>query len=291
MTQHLETYEWLLITTAIPYGADSHGHIVIEGLGLDASSLEPYRAQIAWTFEEGKLIAAKGLINSTALLSRDITLISHNGKTAFILPAGEGSTAIVSYVFTDEGHKDTTGWVIEGVPIGGGDGTPFEGTAINIINTFNSVHQEVLVGSPTAWIDSIVPPGFLAYLGQTFDTEKFPILASYFPDGRLPDLSGDFLRAAEVGRTIFSKQSQSVQALSLTINSGGNHYHPVPYMRKLGYMRGGDSSNYRGYCHNQGNNKHNTDSAGNHSHSGTVKGTGSETRPANMSVLFITKAG
>ncbi|WIM82822.1 phage tail protein [Gallibacterium anatis] len=81
-----------------------------------------------------------------------------------------------------------------------------------------------LVGMPFAYPLSSVPAGFLAMQGQAFDKSRYPILAQRYPNGRLPDMRGEFIRGwdngrgADSGRTLLSSQDDAFQ----------DHYHALP---------------------------------------------------------------
>lgn len=60
------------------------------------------------------------------------------------------------------------------------------------------------VGSPIPWPKSTAPSGFLVCNGQSFNKTSYPLLASAYPSGVLPDLRGEFIRGLDAGRNIDS---------------------------------------------------------------------------------------
>ncbi|EQC00329.1 tail fiber protein [Photorhabdus temperata] len=68
----------------------------------------------------------------------------------------------------------------------------------NLINAVNNIP----VGAPIPWPTAIPPAGWLQCNGAAFDKSKFPKLAEAYPDGRLPDLRGEFIRGWDDGRGI-----------------------------------------------------------------------------------------
>ncbi len=60
------------------------------------------------------------------------------------------------------------------------------------------------VGSPIPWPKSTAPGGFLICNGQSFNKVTYPLLASAYPSGILPDLRGEFIRGLDSGRGVDS---------------------------------------------------------------------------------------
>ncbi|WYC18388.1 tail fiber protein [Yersinia phage vB_YpM_MDG45] len=73
------------------------------------------------------------------------------------------------------------------------------------------------VGAPIPWPQSAVPSGFLACNGQSFNKTTYPLLASAYPSGILPDLRGEFIRGldagrgVDTGRTVLSAQGDAIR--------------------------------------------------------------------------------
>ncbi|WP_439257123.1 tail fiber protein [Lonepinella sp. BR2271] len=70
-------------------------------------------------------------------------------------------------------------------------------------DAFSALH-DLMVGIPFPYPLSAVPSGCLAMNGQKFNTSTYPILAKKYPTGVLPDLRGEFLRGADMGRGVDS---------------------------------------------------------------------------------------
>ncbi|EQC00328.1 tail fiber protein [Photorhabdus temperata] len=64
--------------------------------------------------------------------------------------------------------------------------------------------SNIPVGVPAPWPTATPPAGWLQCNGAAFDKLKFPKLAEAYPDGRLPDLRGEFIRGWDDGRGIDS---------------------------------------------------------------------------------------
>ncbi|EKS7807547.1 tail fiber protein [Edwardsiella ictaluri] len=50
------------------------------------------------------------------------------------------------------------------------------------------------VGTPQPWPNTSIPSGWIKCAGQSFSTSSYPELAKAYPNGRLPDLRGEFIR-------------------------------------------------------------------------------------------------
>ncbi|WP_434524430.1 tail fiber protein [Photorhabdus asymbiotica] len=68
----------------------------------------------------------------------------------------------------------------------------------NRIRTAN----EVPVGSPIPWPLPHPPIGYFTCNGSAFNKSQYPKLAEAYPDGRLPDLRGEFIRGWDDGRGV-----------------------------------------------------------------------------------------
>ncbi|WJV64388.1 phage tail protein [Pectobacteriaceae bacterium CE70] len=77
-----------------------------------------------------------------------------------------------------------------------------------------------LVGIPLPWPQATAPTGWLKCNGQTFDTALYPILATAYPSGTLPDLRGEFIRGwddgrgVDISRTILSLQGDAIRNIT-----------------------------------------------------------------------------
>ncbi|MBE2896727.1 phage tail protein [Pasteurellaceae bacterium HPA106] len=155
-----------------------------------------------------------------------------------------------------------------------------------------------MVGIPIPYPKGDVPTGFLAMNGQSFNPKTYPELAKKYPNNKLPDLRGEFIRGwdngrgADRGRNILSFQNFAMQNIAgtLSVRPGDKGYSPVIYgasgvfkkIDKLGSEKWGgavinDSSMSLG-------------GAINFDASLVVK-TANETRPRNVAFQYICLAG
>ncbi|WP_235775034.1 phage tail protein [Pectobacterium brasiliense] len=85
-----------------------------------------------------------------------------------------------------------------------------------------------LAGMPQLFPGAVAPAGWLKCNGQQFDTAQFPVLASRYPSGVLPDLRGEFVRGwddgrgADAGRALLSAQGDAIRNITGNFNPGGN---------------------------------------------------------------------
>ncbi len=73
----------------------------------------------------------------------------------------------------------------------------------------NSLREEinVPVGSPIPWPLPYPPINYLVCNGAFFNKLQYPKLAEVYPDGRLPDLRGEFIRGWDSGRNVDPSRS------------------------------------------------------------------------------------
>lgn len=67
---------------------------------------------------------------------------------------------------------------------------------------FKYLSTDYFAGIPLPWPIQEVPDGFLAMNGATFDKRRYPRLGMLYPNGRLPDLRGEFIRGWDANRGI-----------------------------------------------------------------------------------------
>ncbi|CAQ83744.1 MULTISPECIES: phage tail protein [Photorhabdus] len=90
----------------------------------------------------------------------------------------------------------------------------------NRIKTAN----EVPVGSPIPWPLPHPPIGYFTCNGSAFNKSQYPKLAEAYPEGRLPDLRGEFIRGwddsrgVDTNRSILSTQIDTMQNITGNIN-------------------------------------------------------------------------
>ncbi|RYC42874.1 phage tail protein [Pectobacterium zantedeschiae] len=85
-------------------------------------------------------------------------------------------------------------------------------------STIGAMPASELAGMPQLFPGAVAPAGWLKCNGQQFDTAQFPVLASRYPSGFLPDLRGEFVRGwddgrgVDVGRALLSGQSDELKS-------------------------------------------------------------------------------
>ncbi|RJL54066.1 tail fiber protein [Pectobacterium carotovorum] len=85
-----------------------------------------------------------------------------------------------------------------------------------------------ITGIPLPFPGAVAPTGWLKCNGQAFDKTLYPILASRYPSGFLPDLRGEFVRGwddgrgADAGRALLSAQGDAIRNITGNFNPGGN---------------------------------------------------------------------
>lgn len=72
---------------------------------------------------------------------------------------------------------------------------------LKVVGASNAL-SDCPVGSPIPWPQAAAPAGFLICNGQTFNKTTYPLLATAYPSGKLPDLRGEFIRGLDAGRNI-----------------------------------------------------------------------------------------
>ncbi|EQB98181.1 putative tail fiber protein [Photorhabdus temperata subsp. temperata M1021] len=66
--------------------------------------------------------------------------------------------------------------------------------------------SEIPIGSPIPWPLPHPPIGYFTCNGSAFNKLQYPKLAEAYPDGRLPDLRGEFIRGWDDGRGVDSSR-------------------------------------------------------------------------------------
>ncbi|RAX00792.1 MULTISPECIES: phage tail protein [unclassified Photorhabdus] len=90
-----------------------------------------------------------------------------------------------------------------------------DGDIAKLTELFNSALDKALeqkasnisgtpVGSPIPWPLPHPPSGYFTCNGSVFSRSQYPKLAEAYPDGRLPDLRGEFIRGWDDGRGVDS---------------------------------------------------------------------------------------
>ncbi|EFA4115000.1 tail fiber protein [Escherichia coli] len=129
------------------------------------------------------------------------------------------------------------------------------------------------VGVPVPWPSATPPTGWLKCNGAAFSAEEYPELAKAYPENKLPDLRGEFIRGWDDGRGI------DIARTLLSIQLGRIEDHSHAYNGAVIYTSSGPSLA-------------NTTGAGYRvSSSGFTASYGaSETRPRNIAFNFIVRA-
>lgn len=269
------------VNTALNFTEAARGNIVIEGAGYAGVYSHPYRLAAAWEWVEGNLIANGNLLINTRV-HEDVFIVNDNGVLAFLLPGGDAECT-VSYLSPKNSNVPNTGWSITGLT----DDeylTFTEKHQVTLSEVYSSEAPEVLVGMPLPWVGTEVPDGYLPYTGIAFDKIKFPKLANIYPSGVLLDLRGDFLRAAEIGRTLLSRQGDTVRESMRGTFALVRHYNNGDYSTGCSgaFKTGGVISGVSAEAYNQ---------YGSRSVIFDPGPTSSEVRPVNTAFMYITKAG
>ncbi|WP_072023213.1 phage tail protein [Photorhabdus australis] len=85
------------------------------------------------------------------------------------------------------------------------------------------------VGSPIPWPQLNPPSGYLTCNGQAFDKSLYPNLAVAYPNGRVPDLRGEFIRGwddsrgVDPGRVCGTWQGDAIRNITGDASFGGNY--------------------------------------------------------------------
>lgn len=191
------------------------------------------------------------------------------------------------------------------------------------------VEEALPVGSITMWGTSTPPTDWLELDGSSIPSEYTELISLYganLPDFRGQFVRGwDHGAGVDSGRSISTTQDSEVQPLTFKGNAVAGHKHSRGTMEiygslsapgyadaSVGYSLSGSSAfqpsgskttidkvdtganvgsiyrsvDFRASRHWTGS----TSSAGGHTPSGTIEGTGAETRPTNISVMYIIKA-
>ncbi|UEM40085.1 phage tail protein [Pectobacterium aquaticum] len=137
-------------------------------------------------------------------------------------------TATLMQIYSRVDSETTTGQTVISIP------TASTGTALvtgnNAVADANgswvmpgsagSVSINDLAGIPLPFPAAVAPSGWLKCNGQSFDKTLYPVLASRYPSGVLPDLRGEFVRGwddgrgADAGRALLSAQGDAIRNIT-----------------------------------------------------------------------------
>nr|WP_218072090.1 phage tail protein [Escherichia coli] len=147
------------------------------------------------------------------------------------------------------------------------------------------------VGAPIPWPSDVTPTGYALMQGQPFDKAAYPLLASAYPAGVIPDMRGQTIKGKPNGRGVLTQEQDGIKSHShsasasstdlgtkttssfdygtktsssfnhgtITTNSIGDHSHNIP----VGNTGAGNGVS-AGYNSGLGTGK--TSNAGGHSH-------------------------
>ncbi|KFX14811.1 tail fiber protein [Pectobacterium parvum] len=108
------------------------------------------------------------------------------------------------------------------------NGVAFDGT------TDITLPLDFPAGAPIPYPLSTPPAGWIKCNGQSFDKSQYPILASLYPSGFLPDLRGEFVRGwddgrgADAGRALLSAQGDAIRNITGSLFYGYDADTNVP---------------------------------------------------------------
>ncbi|WP_445493731.1 phage tail protein [Photorhabdus sp. SF281] len=136
---------------------------------------------------------------------------SQNLKTGF--PPENVSTHVLNKVLRQSSTISSV--VANFIATQSGDDVLDDGDIAKLTVRFNSaldkaVEQKISsissipVGSPIPWPLPHPPPGYFTCNGSVFSRSQYPKLAEAYPNGRLPDLRGEFIRGWDDGRGVDS---------------------------------------------------------------------------------------
>ncbi|UDQ74648.1 tail fiber protein [Pectobacterium brasiliense] len=151
-------------------------------------------------------------------------------------------------------------------------------------NLKNPLKGDDLAGIPLPFPGAVAPAGWLKCNGQQFDKAQFPVLASRYPSGVLPDLRGEFVRGwddgrgADTGRALLSQQGDAIRNITGYLNPGGNGAYGDGALFKYDVGRQGSSGGA------------NSDSARFTFDASKVVPTANENRPRNIAFNYIVRA-
>ncbi|WP_245219008.1 phage tail protein [Photorhabdus khanii] len=145
---------------------------------------------------------------------------------------------------------------------------------------FDARYDNIPVGVPLPYPHRYTPPGYLTCNGQTFDKSLYPKLALAYPDGKVPDLRGEFIRGwddsrgVDPGRVCGSWQGDSTKRIQLATGNADSRYM-VP-----------NQGPQNGYIYPLGR-----DVMGGATDTSIANNTfGNETRPRNIAFNYIVRA-
>jgi len=140
-----------------------------------------------------------------------------------------------------------------------------------VANAVIPVATNIPIGGIIMWGVTVLPAGWLECNGAAINSTTYPDLAAIY-GANLPDLRGVFIRGANRGRANMDPDINR-QPLTFQDQAVGPHTHSVPSggLRSAAYTLGGGAPSYE-LSQTTGTN------------------TGVETRPVNVSMMYIVRA-
>ncbi|WP_235260844.1 phage tail protein, partial [Lonsdalea quercina] len=86
------------------------------------------------------------------------------------------------------------------------------------------------VGTPIPWPSASVPTGWLQCNGSSFTAAQYPKLAQAYPELKLPDLRGEFIRGwdsgrgVDGGRALLAAQGDAIRNITGFVSGAGGMY-------------------------------------------------------------------
>ncbi|MEQ9868880.1 phage tail protein, partial [Pectobacterium odoriferum] len=153
-------------------------------------------------------------------------------------------------------------------------------------STGNTISTSDIAGIPLPFPGAVAPTGWLKCNGQSFDKSLYPVLASRYPSGILPDLRGEFVRGwddgrgADSGRALLSAQGDAIRNITGQFNVN-DRQNAVPSGAFAHSSRSGAeiSGNFVGVYHSDVS-----------FDASRVVPTASENRPRNIAFNYIVRA-
>ncbi len=153
----------------------------------------------------------------------------------------------------------------------------------NKIITDDAINSYLPVGIPQPWPSAIPPAGWLKCDGTGFDKNKYPLLAKVYPNGRLPDLRGEFIRGWDNGREVDIDRNILTAQSDQARNAVGFFYCKNRNSADNALIKRVETASHGGGEGNGSSSKHTIDFS-------NIWPTGDEFRPRNVAFMYIVKA-
>ncbi|WP_422616003.1 phage tail protein [Photorhabdus caribbeanensis] len=148
---------------------------------------------------------------------------------------------------------------------------------------FDARYDNIPIGVPMPYPHKYAPVGYLTCNGQTFDKSLYPKLAEAYPNGRLPDLRGEFIRGWDDSRGVdMERACGSWQPASIQDHT---HYKVISRQVVEDLVLTGNEA-----WSTERNSAYTRSLDQNASTGGIVGTTANETRPRNVAFNYIVRA-